>query len=136
MNVIFYLKDLPLSWTVACFVDSNPRLYLSLGFTTFHLSWTVMFFIVNHPWSSPSFVFKGVAVYPRSLRAYRKKRTDCLKIKRNCIETLDFSISSHIIKLQSYTNAFTCIWYVWNTYHSPVTFHVNSTYFIRSTPVY
>ena len=44
----------------------------------------------------------SVAVYSRSLRAYRKKRTSpiCLKIKRNCIITLDFSISIHIIILQ------------------------------------
>ena len=43
-----------------------------------------------------------VAVYPRSLRAYRKKKTspDCLKIRRNCINTFDFSISIHIIILQ------------------------------------
>jgi len=44
---------------------------------------------------------EGVAVYPRSLRAYRKKRTspECLEFKRNCIETVDFSISFHIILL-------------------------------------
>ena len=36
-------------------------------------------------------------------------------------------------------NAFTCSWYVSNTYHSPVTpvkVHVTATYCIRSTPVY
>ena len=44
----------------------------------------------------------SVALYPGSLRAYRKKRRspDCLKTKGNCIETLDFSISIHIIILQ------------------------------------
>ena len=43
-----------------------------------------------------------VAVYPRSLRAWRKKRTspDYLKTRRNCIETLDFSFSIHILTLQ------------------------------------
>ena len=43
-----------------------------------------------------------VAVYTRSLRAHRKKRTspDCLKIRRNCINTLDFSIFIQIIILQ------------------------------------
>ena len=43
----------------------------------------------------------SVAVYPRSLRAYRKERTspNCLKITRNCINTFDFSISIHIIIL-------------------------------------
>ena len=52
----------------------------------------------------------SVAVYPRNLRAYRKKKTspDCLKIKKNCMETLDFSISIHIKILQYYINAFTC----------------------------
>ena len=38
--------------------------------------------------------------------------------------------------MQYYIFAFTCSWYVSNTYHSPVYFHTNSTYFIRSTPVY
>ena len=44
----------------------------------------------------------SVAVYPRSLWAYRKKRTspDCLKIKKNCIEPLDYSVCNHIIILQ------------------------------------
>ena len=68
----------------------------------------------------------------------KKKRTspDCLKIRRICIETLDYCISVYIILLLSYFNAFTCSWYVSNTYHSLVNFHLYSTYFIRSTPVY
>ena len=39
-----------------------------------------------------------------------KKRTspDRLKIRRNCIKTLDFSISIYIIMLHSYINAFIC----------------------------
>ena len=43
-----------------------------------------------------------VAVYPRSLRAYRKKGTspEYLKIQTNCIETLDFSSSIQIIILR------------------------------------
>ena len=46
--------------------------------------------------------FETVEVYPRSLRAYRKKRTspDFLKYKRNFIETLESSISIQIILLQ------------------------------------
>ena len=54
------------------------------------------------PWECPFTNRGSVAVYSRGLRAYGKKRTspDCLKIKRNCIETLDFSISIHIILLQ------------------------------------
>ena len=68
---------------------------------------------------------------------FRKKTSpDCLKIRKTCIETLDFLISIHILLLSSYFNAFTCSWYVSTTYHSPVNFHVNSTYCIRSTPVY
>ena len=80
----------------------------------------------------------SVAVYPRSLRAYRKKSTspDYLKIKRNCIETLDFFIFIHIILLQQYFNALPCFWYVSKTYHSLVKIHVTSFYFLRSTPVY
>ena len=79
----------------------------------------------------------SVAVYPRSLRAWRKKRTslDRLKIRRNCIKTLDFSISVYITMLQSYVNAFRFAWYVSNTYHSSVNVHVTATYCIRSTPV-
>ena len=38
--------------------------------------------------------------------------------------------------MQWYIIAFTCSWYVSNTYHYPVYFHTNSTYFIRSTPMY
>ena len=38
--------------------------------------------------------------------------------------------------LHSYINAFTCSWYVSNTYHSPVNVHVNASYCIRSTAVY
>ena len=61
-----------------------------------------------------------VAVYPRRLRAWRKKSTspDCLKHSRNCIETLDFSISIDIIMLHSYFNAL----------------HVVDTHQIRITP--
>ena len=80
----------------------------------------------------------SVAVYPRSLRAYRKKRTspDCLKIRRNCIETLDFSFSIYILLLHSYINAFICSWYVSNTYYSPVNNHVTATYCLHSTSVF
>ena len=79
-----------------------------------------------------------VAVYSRSLRAKRKKRTspDRLKIRRDCIKTLDFSISIYIIMLHLFINAFKCSWYVSNTYHSPLIVHVSATYCIRSTPVY
>ena len=53
-------------------------------------------------YSSSTSLSVVVAVYPRSLRAYRKKRTspNCQKIERNCINTLDFSISILIIILQ------------------------------------
>ena len=79
-----------------------------------------------------------VAVYPRSLRAQTKKMTspDRLKIRRNCIKTVDYSISIYVSMLHSNINAFTCSWYVSNTYHSPVNVHVTATYCIRSTPVY
>ena len=68
----------------------------------------------------------------------RKKRTspDCLKIRRNCIKTLEFSISIYIIMFHSYINAFISKWYVSNTYHSPVNVHVKSRYYIRGTPVF
>ena len=54
------------------------------------------------PWECPFTKRGSVAVYPRSLRAIIKKRTSpkCLKIRRNCINTLDFSISTHITILQ------------------------------------
>ena len=68
-----------------------------------------------------------------------KKEKDipaCLKTRRNCIETLDFSMSIDIIMLHSYFNAFTCSWYASNTYHSPVNLHINSTCCIRSTPMH
>ena len=80
----------------------------------------------------------SVAVYPRSRRAKRMKRTsqDRLKIRRNCIKNLDFSFSIYILILQSYINAFICSWYVSNRYHSPVNVHVYATYCIGSTPVY
>ena len=44
----------------------------------------------------------SVAVYRRSPRAHRKKRTspDCQKIRGNCIETLEFSNFLHITILQ------------------------------------
>ena len=44
----------------------------------------------------------GMSQYIREAYGHTEKRTspDCLKIKRNCIETLDFSISIHIIMLQ------------------------------------
>ena len=79
-----------------------------------------------------------VAVYPRNLRAKRKERIspDRLKIRGNCIKTIDYSICIYILKLNSYINAFTCSWCVSNTYHSPVNVHVTTTYWIRSTPVY
>ena len=85
-----------------------------------------------------SFLDTAVALYPRRLPAWRKERTssDRLKITRNFIETIDFSISIYIIMLQSYINAITCIWYVSNTYQSPVSFHVTAMYRVRSTPVY
>ena len=53
-------------------------------------------------WECPFTKMGSVAVYPQSLRACRKKRTspDCLKIRRNCINTLDFSISIDILILQ------------------------------------
>ena len=91
--------------------------------------------ILTSTWTTP---VSSVGVYPRRLRAWGKKRTspDCLKIRRNCMKTLDFSISIYILLLISYSNAFTCSWYVSNTYHSPVKFHINSTYCIGSTPVY
>ena len=41
-----------------------------------------------------------------------------------------------MVKLHSYNNAFTCSWYVSNTYHSPVNVHVTATYCIRSTTKY
>ena len=79
-----------------------------------------------------------VAVYLRSLRAWRKKRTspDCLRIRRNWIKTWDFSISIYIKRFHSYINAFICSWYVSNRYHSPVNVHVNAAYCIHSTLVY
>ena len=51
------------------------------------------------PRECPSTKKGSVAVYPRSLRAYRNKRTspDCLKYRRNCIKSWDFSISIHIV---------------------------------------
>ena len=59
-----------------------------------------------------------------------------VKFRRNCIETLDFSISIYILLLHSLFNAFTCSWYISNTYHSPVNFQINSKFCIRSSPVY
>ena len=75
---------------------------------------------------------------PAKPTSIKKKRTspDCLKIRRNCIENLDFSISIYILLLHSYFNVFTCCWYVSNMYHSRVNFRINSTYCIRSTPMY
>ena len=61
---------------------------------------------------------------------------DRLKNRRNCIKTIDYYISIHILMLLSYINGFTCSWYVSNTYHSPVNVHVTATYGIPSTPVY
>ena len=78
-----------------------------------------------------------VPVYPRRLRAYRKMTSpDCLKIRRKCIKTLDFSISFYIILLHSIINGFTCSWQVSNTYHSPVNILATATYYIRITPMY
>ena len=90
-------------------------------------------------WKAQTFFFatNAVAVYPR--KAYGdKERTspDCLKIRKNCIKILDFSMYIYIIMLHSYINAFTCSWYVSNTYHSPVNVYVTATYCIRSTLVY
>ena len=61
---------------------------------------------------------------------------DRLKIGRNCIKTIDCSISIHILMLHSNFNAFTSSWYLSNTYHSPVIVHETATYCIRSTPMY
>ena len=78
---------------------------------------------------------RSISAKPTCIKK-KKDIPNCLKIGRNCIETLNFSVSIYILLLLSYFNAFTCSWYVSNTYHSPVNFHKNSTYCIRSTPVY
>ena len=56
----------------------------------------------DQPGNKPLEANAIVAVYPRSLRALRKKRTspDCLKFRRNFINTSDFSISIHITIMQ------------------------------------
>ena len=79
---------------------------------------------------------RSISAKPTGTKTKKKKLPDCLRNRRNCIETLDFSISIYILLFQSFFNAFTCSWYVSITYQSAVNFHVNSTYCIRSTPVY
>ena len=68
----------------------------------------------------------------------KKKRTslECLKIRGNCIETLDYFISTNLLKLHSKTNAFKGSWYVSITYHSSINVHLTATYCIRSTLLY
>ena len=117
------LRMYSVTWqsTLGEFVKSHRREYFSIYASNWYQRlvilwiWTIVTSIWNnHRWTERienrrrltmgmSFHKKGsVAVYSRSLRAYRKKRTSpkCLKIKRNCINTLDFSISILIIILQ------------------------------------
>ena len=80
---------------------------------------------------------RGVSQYIREDYGHNKEdMPDRQKIRRIFIKTLDFSVSIYILVMQSYINAFLRSWYVSNTYHSPVNFHINSTYFICSTPMY
>ena len=90
------------------------------------------------PWECP-FTEEGecrsISAKPTGITK-EKETPDCLKIRRNCIKTLDFSFFIYILLLQSYINDFMCSWYISITYHSPVNVNVIATYCIRSTPVY
>ena len=126
-----------------CFILLICTIFLRLWKQNLPLKWVRLFNPMFAYWARANEPTSVVHVFEccRTISAKPtgiKKRTspDCLKIRRNCIKTLDFSISIYIIKLQSYINSFLCGWYVSNTYYSPVNVHVNSTYFTRSTPVY
>ena len=111
-------EKINICWCVASIITSR---WLAIQFTSL-TCWSSIYYL---------FISDAVAVYPRSLRAKRKKKTppDRLKFRRNCIKLKFFYF-------YSYFNAFICSWYVSNTYHSLVNFQINSTYCIRSTPVY